>query len=326
MRDIARIGKIHGHTAACKILLSLLASWGTCAAATPQVWLSPAFSHGERDGSVDNFDLFKDSSPWPEARQRVNVFKIATHTLNRSPDDDIRNMLHFLEAHHIALALEYGMLTPNDACGKGIEGFSPENMPAHVSNRVKSLGGRISYVAMDEPLNFGHYFDRKSNACHWSIDDIARNAAANVKQFREAFPEVEIGDIEPVNNWHNNDWAEDVRRWIEAYRRETGRPLDFFHDDMIWHEPVAGRTRLLTAVLDSYGIRFGVIFNSRAEIGSDQDWLSSVKRNIDEYRGSSLKAPDQIIIQSWRPYPTHVLPESSELSLTHLVNYYFNGR
>lgn len=292
---------------------------------TPEVWFSPAFSFAGHTGSVDNQDLFDDSAGWSEARARVNVFKIATHTLNQMPDDDLAKMLSSLDRHHIALALEYGMLTPSETCGKGIEGFSPPKMPTHVSNRVKTLGGRIRYIAMDEPLFYGHYSNRP-NSCHWSTDMVAQVAAENVKQFREILPDAEIGDIEPVNNIKSADWLEQVRNWIEAFRKETGAPLAFFHDDMIWREPIAARTNALTAILGSQGIRFGVIFNSRDDVGSDQEWFDSAKRNIGEYRDSSLKAPDQIIIQSWRPYPTHVLPESSPLTLTHLVNYYFVGR
>jgi hypothetical protein len=291
----------------------------------PQVWFSPAFSHGEHSGSVDNLALFQASSPWPEARGRVHVFKIAVHTLNQMPDEDLANMFSFLDKAHIAFAVEYGMLTASDACGRGVEGFKPENMPTHVANRVKKMGGRIRYIAMDEPLFFGHYFNG-NNACHWTIDAIARNAALNVRQFREMFPNIEIGDIEPVNAIKSNDWSEGVRDWIEAYRKETGVPLAFFHDDMIWREPIAGRTRMLVGLLQAHSIKFGVIFNSRGDVGSDQEWLDSAKRNIDEYRASGLKAPDQVIIQSWKPYPTHVLPESNPLTLTHLVNYYFVGR
>ena len=234
-------------------------------------------------------------------------------------------MLSFLNDNHIAFAVEYGMLTASDACGRGVEGFKPEDMPTHISNRVKKLGGQIRYIAMDEPLFFGHYFNG-TNACHWTIEAIAQNAAGNVKQFRGMFPDVEIGDIEPVNNIRSGYWLDDIREWIEAYRKATGTPLAFFHDDMIWRESVAERTKLLTAALDSQGIKFGVIFNSRGDVSSDQEWLESAKHNINEYRASSLKAPDQIIIQSWKSYPTHVLPETNQFTLTHLVNYYFVGR
>jgi hypothetical protein len=291
----------------------------------PQVWLSPAFSFGAHVGSVDNLDLFGGAAPWPEARKRVNVFQVALHTVNDMSDDDLARMLAFLESNHIEFALAYGVLTASDACGRGVEGFKPANMAAHVSGRIKRLGGRIRYVAMDEPLFFGHYFNGR-NACHWSVEAIARDSAATAKQFRDIFPDVEIGDIEPVNDIKSSDWLELVHTWIEAYQKEAGRPLAFFHDDMIWREPIATRTRMLTAELDSHAIKFGVIFNSRGDVSSDREWLDSVKRNIDEYRASSLKAPDQIIFQSWKPYPSHVLPESDPLTLTHLVNYYFVGR
>ena len=291
---------------------------------TPQVWLSPAFSFAGHVGSVDNLELFRDASAWSDARNRVNVFQVALHTVNDMSDDDLAHMLTFLESNHIEFALAYGMLTASDACGRGVEGFKPPNMPVHVSNRIKRLGGRIRYVAMDEPLFFGHYFNGH-NACHWTIEVIARDAATNARQFRDIFPDVEIGDIEPVNDIKSGDWLELVRAWIEAYQQQAGRPLAFFHDDMIWREPIATRTRMLTSVLDSHAIKFGVIFNSRGDVSSDREWFDSAKRNIDEYRASALKAPDQVIFQSWKPYPSHVLPESDQLTLTHLVNYYFVG-
>lgn len=302
----------------------LYAEGSAAPAATPQVWLSPAFGFAGHPGSVDNLDLFGDSSPWIHARARVSVFKVAVHTVNQMRDDDLANMLSYLQKAHIAFALEYGMLPESDACGKGVEGFKPEKMPTHISARIRKLGGRIDYIAMDEPLFFGHYFGGH-DSCHWSIDTVARNVAPNVREFREQFPEVQVGDIEPINGIKDAAWTDAVRSWIEAYQRETGTPLAFFHDDMLWREPIAGRTRTLTALLDAHGIKFGVIFNSRGDVGSDQEWFDSARRNIEEYRAGSLKAPDQIIIQSWKPYPTHVLPETESLALTHLVNYYFDG-
>jgi len=292
---------------------------------TPQVWLSPAFSFAGHPGSVDNLDLFKELSPWTQARSRVHVFKMAVHTINDMTDADLSNVLHYLENAHISFAVEYGMLPASDQCGRGVEGFKPEKMAAHIAARIRNLGGRIRYIAMDEPLFFGHYFSGH-NACHWSIDAVAHNVVPNVRDFRAAFPEIEIGDIEPVNDIKDASWLEAVQAWIQLYKRETDTPLAFFHDDMIWREPIAARTRMLTAVLDAQHIKFGVIFNSRGDVKSDQDWLDSVKHNIEEYRSSSLKAPDQIILQSWKPYPRHVLPESNPFTLTHLVNLYFDGR
>jgi len=296
----------------------------TGAAGKPQVWFSPSFSFGDHVGSADNLDLFKDSSPWFQAKARVSVFKFAVHTLNQMPDEDLANMLGFLKRNHIAMAVEYGMLTPTIDCGKGVEGFKPEKMASHLSERIRKFGGEIRYIAMDEPLFFGHFFNGK-NACHWTIDAIAHNVAENIRQFREIFPNVEIGDIEPVNNIKDSDWLEQVRYWISAYQKEAGTPLAFFHDDMIWREPVVARTRMLISLLDANGIKFGVILNSRGDVQSDQDWLNSATKNIHEYRAGSLREPDQIIVQSWKPYPTHVLPESSPLTLSHMVNYYFDG-
>lgn len=177
---------------------------------------------------------------------------------------------------------------------------------------------------MDEPLFYGHYFDG-GNACHWPISRVAEDAAQNMAQIRAVFPRVTVGDIEPPNAIQDPNWLAATRDWIESFRRAYGEPLAFFHDDMIWHIPVTARTPQLVRLLRQENVRFGVIFNSEGQVRSDQEWLRSLEQNVREYRRAGLPEPDDIIFQSWKAFPTHVMPESDPGALTYAVNWYFTG-
>jgi hypothetical protein len=307
-------------------LVAALATIASAAAASPLVWFSPSFSlpDGSHIGSVDNLRLFDPGAPWASARSRVQVFKMPTHAIVHMDDTTLTAILSYLRVHRIAFAVEYGPLSFTDSCGRGVESFQPPAQPRALAERVKRLGGAIAYIAMDEPLFYGHYFDGR-NACHWPITQVAQDAAQNIAQIRAVFPRVIVGDTEPPNSIRDPNWLAATRVWIEAFHRDYGAPLAFFHDDMVWRMPISARTPQLVSLLRQENVRFGVIFNSDGQVGSDGEWSDSVKQNVIAYRQSSLPEPDDVIFQSWKPYPTHVLPESEPAALTYIVNWYFAG-
>ena len=97
---------------------------------------------------------------------------------------------------------------------------------------MKRLGGSLAYVAMDEPLWFGRYATKKG-ACQWEIGKIASVVAGEVAQLRMVFPDVKIGDIEPIGDLAPS-WTEDIAEWTNAYRTATGSSLAFLHADIQW--------------------------------------------------------------------------------------------
>jgi hypothetical protein len=64
-----------------------------------------------------------------------------------------------------------GIDAPVD-CGGGVEGYFAPDQTAALAAKLKRAGGTLQYIAMDEPLWFGHYYNEK-NACHSSIDKSA---------------------------------------------------------------------------------------------------------------------------------------------------------
>lgn len=56
------------------------------------------------------------------------------------------------------MAVEQGVIGGSGAngCGKGVEGYASPAASEAVARRIKSLGGQLDCVAMDEPVWFGH--------------------------------------------------------------------------------------------------------------------------------------------------------------------------
>ena len=81
-------------------------------------------------GSVDYMNLFSPTAPWSGAAAHVQVFKVYPSVFvdgflsNSLSDDDIRRMLADISRRHMALAIEWGPLVPQDGCGAGAEGFT----------------------------------------------------------------------------------------------------------------------------------------------------------------------------------------------------------
>jgi hypothetical protein len=301
---------------------SLSIARATSTSQAERVWLAPAFPFPGKPGLDEILKLFIDDHGWENARSHVNVFQIYTHSIHSLSDDELRSIFQYLQRHHIDLALEYGMLSSNSNCGIGVEGFQPAKMPTLIATKIKRLGGELKYVAMDEPVFYARYYNG-ARACHWSIDEIAQSAASNVTQFKAVFPNIIVGQIEPVSAMIAKDWRADLSEWFRSYQAATAMPVAFFHFDMVWRGPFIENTRQAVALLRSRNIPFGVIFNSIGDVKSDQEWSDSATANIKTYFSAQLPRPFDVIVQSWRPNPTTVLPETDPHALTYLVNYYF---
>jgi hypothetical protein len=149
-------------------------------------------------------NLFTADSPWARARSRIHIFTIYSQLVDFGPDSAMKTIFAYLNQNHIALAFDFGPLMATAQCGQYVEGFSGGPSDAiHVAQKIKSLGGTLAYVAMDEPLYFGHY-SQQPGACQWPIQTVAQQAAATALAFKTVFPNVQIGDIEPLNGFANS--------------------------------------------------------------------------------------------------------------------------
>lgn len=290
----------------------------------PTVWFAPLPDDpGMRPrGSRDYMKLFRRGAPWRHAAAHVRVFKLYESWItNFATPSQLQRIVADLRRRKIALAVEALPLTATAECGNGVEGFAGPGELVRLVHAIKQVGGRINYVAFDEPFAFGHLYDGP-NACRWSSDDVARKLAAYVRKLRRWFPSVVAGDIEPL-------WAgvgpEVLEGWLDTYARVTGKPLPSFDLDMDFSRlEWPNDTARLESFAHSRGVRFGFIYIG--EGASDREWSQTAEDRIFAYERKIGVRPDRRIFQSWLDRPDRVLPETRAGSFTWLIDRYFRPR
>lgn len=300
------------------------------------IWFSPTDPVWRllRHWPANDFANFiRSESSWPDALRSVRVFEITKRFALESSDDDLREVIVALARHNIQMSVQATPLLSTDRCGTGIEGHGSADDMLEVAQRVKRLGGHIAYMAMDEPLWFGHVFDRKLtgvdqvkfSACHLPITEIAQQTAAKMKSVRGVFPNVVIGDDEPLGEAAMSpmEWSRSISEWIAAYREAMGEPMGFFHADVVWFQP-SWRVVLveLLPLLNQKEITFGVIYNGTPQDTSDAEWVEDAERNFKTIEGSMSISPQHAIFQSWTDMPRKILPVDQVGTFANLVNRY----
>jgi hypothetical protein len=250
--------------------------------------------------------------------------------VTNGPADQLKAFYAFLKANHIRLAIGIGMLTWSDECGKHIEGYVPAGGSLYVANRIKSQGGELSYIDMDEALWFGRYYGGQG-ACHRAINALASDITANLKEYQAVFPGVRLGDSEPLGPPPSGDptgqWAKNTQAWIDTLQAITGERLAFIHEDITdWSRPLSSYLPAVSRLVRSNHIPFAPIIIAASGKGPDGVWMRSAEHNIDLLRASGAWPPDQLMFSTWYTYPTHNIPESSPEAFTHLIDYYFQGQ
>lgn len=295
----------------------------------PEIWFAPMDAEYrpqiKTGGSVDFMDLFRSDAPWLHVASHVTVFNLNGWFIGHASDADILHAISWLREHKIAVGTNLGLLTPRLACGKGIEGYS-SNYSMMVVNRLKRLGGTLDYIQMDEPLWFGHEPGAAPTACHLTIDQVAEDVAGNLQKIRTIFPDVKNGDVEPISNFGNPDWLDEINQWSNAYHSKTGQKLSFLAADIDWPRPWLQRAINLGLDLQRQAVRFGMIYNGSAHDTSDAAWMLRAQQGFMTFETGEYPRPDVAIFMSWMHYPTHVLPETSTSAMTNLIDAYVAHR
>ena len=170
----------------------------------------------------------------------------------------------------------------------------------------------ISFIAMDEPLWFGHYFSGPPGGqpgCHSSIAQILDLVRAPLAVYAEAFPGVVVGDIEPTDIAEQGGWRADLMAWASGFRQQMGRPLAFMHLDIpfsrLGEEGFAVDYYGEADKLKGQGLvqAIGVIYDGTPTDLSDGAWVADSKAHIRLIEDKHRLMPDQAVIQSWQAYP-----------------------
>ena len=324
-----------------KRLFSVFAAWlvlvtgqGAFAA---EIWLSGVspFVRQKMFGETqsDYFGLFKPDAAWSKSAQQVKVFMINAGVVLHQSDDEVKAIFADLKRRQIALAIEMGLLSGKgpdgkvQECGVGVEGFGAPDAAKVVANRIQRNGGELAYVAMDEPLWYGHHFKGK-NGCQWSMEKVAQDMVSRIADLREKFPNVKIGDVEPIGTAQPPDWTAEIAQWTQVYRQVTGESLSFFHADVLWKAPWQPQFAAVKSQMQKGGIKFGVIYDGggTGKPESDDLWTQKAAQRFHSVESNPSLVPDHAIFQSWVRWPHNMLPETQPGTMTNLVLQYLQAR
>ncbi len=144
---------------------------------------------------------------------------------------------------------------------------------------------------------------------------------------RAIFPNVQVGDIEPVggvgSDANGASWLQQLQQWSTDFQANYGQPLSFFHADVIQSSPSWQQDLEQTAQLFKIqSTTFGVIVDGQRQ--SNVAWTSSALVTAAEVEADPLIRPADLIVQTWDAYPTALLPETQNGTLTNLVNQVVN--
>lgn len=293
----------------------------------PKYWFAPlptlpVTTGRPYTGSLDFMSLFDTNASWTTAANHIQVFKLYGEWLlpGNATDDQLKQVVSDLKRRGIALAVEAGPLDPTADCGNGIEGFAGSQWDTFFS-RIKAAGGTIDYIGMDEPYYYAHVYSG-TQACHWSADTIAQKVKAFTARAKAQFPNVVVGDTEPLVVGNAAAFGE----WYDAFKNANGFALPFEHLDVQWSDTNwAQEARAVEDMSRSKGVTFGMIYDADNQM-TDQEWIQTAGDHIKTYELQSGGHPDQVLFQSWNDKPDYNLPETTPYTFTNYINSYFGDK
>jgi hypothetical protein len=325
--SIREVPSVHLRRAGYVAMLAILFYGLARPAAAADIWLSaidPVVQREQKhnDAPKDYMDLFRPDAPWTTAASGLKAFKISTQFGLRSTDDELSTLVNDLQRRHIGLAIELGILVGTDRCGTTVEGYAAPHAVEVLARRIKKFGGRIDYVAMDEPVWMGHVAKgvthpeiRGAVRCQDSVADLVEQIAPKVAILREIFPNIQVGDIDPINASTPSE-IDDLAQFADLFLKKTTVPLAFVHADISWDTHWQPLLEALAEHMHKRGIRLGVICNGDPTDVQNEEWVSKALQRCRTIAADPKIKADDFIVQSWHPVQTKMLPETDPGALT----------
>jgi hypothetical protein len=324
--------------AALTLILAIAPSWESAQARaradspSPQIWFNLTnykMSNGV-DGPQGWNKLFVEpGAPWPAFMNHVQV--VAGAGIAQIPDDVLAKVFVKLDQHHIPFAIESlaQSWVHEPECGHGVESYYDPPGARKIAEKIKAAGGELAYVAMDEPLFYGRYYNGH-DACHSSIENVAERAAAIIREYKKVFPNLIVGDIEPfpaITDQRN--WQNEYRQWMNAFNAALGQPIAFLQIDINWgHDNWPQSLKKTVHFAGSAHLPTGIIYNgdSHRAGGTSEGWLESAVQNFTRIEKEMGIHPDQAIFHSWGKFPIHSISDPSGPGEDYLVKRYLQQR
>lgn len=273
-------------------------------------------------GSDDFIKLFDPEAPWQKAAGRVHVLKLYGEWVGYATETQLKFVVQNAQQRRFALAMEFGPLDAED-CGQGIEGFSGVSYAVSAAKRIKSVGGTLHLLAMDEPYYFGHFYDGP-NACRWNAEKIAQEIDQFASAMKAVFPDILIGDTEALAGAAG---AQQYNDWMDTFRSVNGYDLAFLHLDVDWSRPTwPDEVIKIEEHGDLAGVPVGMIYAGNGFDPTDEAWLSAAGERVKKLEIEHHASPDHVLFQSWNDKPDRVLPETEDFTFTNFINDYFEDK
>jgi hypothetical protein len=300
----------------------------------PQIWFSIG-GFGKPGPAPSWVTLFfQPDAPWPEFMTHVRVVGFLTQVLQRIPDDDLAKVVARLKERHVAFGVEMlaqaytlpGVNSP-PGCGGGVEGYAAPNETAAIAAKLKRAGASVQYIAMDEPLWFGHYYNEK-NACHSSVAEVVDRVAANLREYLKVFPDAIIGDGEPFPSITDQPgWREDYQQWLATFRAKVGKPLAFTSVDINWgHTNWPQSLRAFATFARDAHMPIAIIYNAAppTKTMTNEQWLGNAAQNFIHIEKEVGVVPDWAVFASWDRFPGRALSDQNGLGEDYLIKQYLS--
>ena len=289
------------------------------AAARPLVWAMPP---GNGDGHEIR-ELFTQPDDWRQARSRIDVLGFADHALGAFSDAELQAWLPHIRRWGLKLSLEVGAIKKWGPTGALAFAAGRKNWDRFIAD-----GGEINDIAMDEPLRVSIKVLNEDR--DYAVAETARFMAL----VRQAYPAVQIGDIEAYPGFDSREIVSFIDA-LQAKLRTMGvRGLDFFSLDVNWVQfdrPGAGGSwqgvHWLEAECHARGIPFNLIYWAadypllkRRGLATTVTWEASIMRQGQAYAAEN-GAPDAYVIESWLGFPDHAVPETDPDFMHSVLNF-----
>jgi hypothetical protein len=317
------------------IIILAVSRPAVAANSAPQIWFNMTNYNmpGGVDGPQGWTKLFVDPNvPWPDFMNHVPV--VAAAGIAQVPDDVLGKAFEKLKQKHVSFAMESlaQSWVHEPECGHGVESYYDPPGARTVSEKIAAAGGRIDIVAMDEPLYYGRYY-AGHDACHSSIENVAERAAAIMREYQKPFPNVVIGDIEPIPALTSQpNWRAEYEAWMQAFSAATGQKIAFLQVDINWRGGTGGPRRAdwqqslhqVISFAQTHHVPVGIVYNAdmTPAISSDKEWLDGAVRNIRQIEGAMGITPAQAVFHSWDRFPRRSITDETGLGEDYLVKYY----
>ena len=299
----------------------------------PQIWLTiiePVW-RGLRGWPPSDFSALVHESEWPRVVSSADVFLFTEKYAAHGDPTELGPLIELLAKHDVKIGLQGIPVIATRQCGLGIESYGTATETTISGRRLQSLGAKVSYIVMDEPLFYGHWFKENSHGpgCKLSVEDLAKQVAERVADWNQAFPGVSIGDVEPlgVGLDPSSGWTATLAQWLDAYHRRSGQNLAFIQFDMLWkHNLWREQLKEAASLAQKQLIPFGVYYTGSISDHSDSEWSAEVAFNYDQVENELNIRPQQVVFASWTDYPRRVLPETNTSTFTGAALSYIQRR